>query len=87
MIDEDLRDMSREELAEEVMRLRGGIRQHRDAKGHNLCWWVPELWNLLPEHITPEPCAPPKDEFLRHCAIYRDSLDHADVVDLVDTPV
>jgi hypothetical protein len=81
MDDEDLRDMSREDLIEEVKRLRAGIRQHRDAKGHNLCWWVPELWNLLPERVTPEPCPPPKDEFLRCCGTYRDTLDHADVVD------
>lgn len=74
-MDEDLELMSRDALVEEIKKLRTGIRQHRDAKGHNLCWWVPELWNLLPEQTTPEPCAPPKDEFLRHCAIYRDTID------------
>ena len=73
-MDEDLRDMSREDLIEEVMKLRTGVRQHRDATGHNLCWYVPELWNLLPEKSVPSPGVPPKDEFLGCCKAYRDSL-------------
>ena len=57
-LDDDLMCMSQRELFEEVVRLRAGIRQHRDATGHNLCWWVPELWNLLPEKQIPEPQVP-----------------------------
>ena len=57
--DEDVYDMSKEELRNEVIKLRAGIRAHRDAEGHNLCWYVPELWGLLPEKVTPKPAVPP----------------------------
>lgn len=57
--DSDLDSMSVEELKAEVLKLRVGIRQHRDASGHNLCWYVPELWNLLPEKVEPKPEVPP----------------------------
>lgn len=73
-LDGDLMTMSERELFEEVVKLRAGIRRHRDATGHNLCWWVPELWNLLPEQKAPEPEVPSKDEFMRCCKLYRDSL-------------
>lgn len=73
--DDDLTSMSREQLIEEVKKLRAGIREHRDATGHDLCWYVPELWNLLPEKLTPEPSVPPKEEFITHCKLYHDSLD------------
>jgi hypothetical protein len=43
-MDEDLNDLSREQLIDEVKRLRAGIRQHRDNSGHDLCWHHPELW-------------------------------------------
>jgi hypothetical protein len=42
-MDEDLDAMNSKELKAEVAKLRAGIRQHRDATGHNLCWYVPEL--------------------------------------------
>lgn len=74
-MDEDLDSMSLEELKTEVRKLRDGIRAHRDASGHNLCWYVPELWDLLPEKIAPSPQIPPTDEFLRCCKIYRLSLE------------
>jgi|SRR5271156_5825278 len=63
------------ELKKEVTKLQDGIRQHRDASGHNLCWYVPELWDLLPDKKEIKLLAPPKDEFLSCCRIYRDSLD------------
>ena len=77
-LDADLSWMDKWELVAEVKKLRAAIRAHRDAKGHNLCWYVPELWNTLPEseHLDPQP--PPKDEFLRCCEEYRDSLDEND---------
>jgi len=74
-MDEDIRHMARCELEGEVLKLRTGIRAHRDSTGHNLCWYVPELWNLLPEKVEPKPSVPPTDEFLHHCAVYRASLD------------
>ena len=36
-MDKDLDQMSREQLVEEVKRLRQAIRQHRDSSGHELC--------------------------------------------------
>lgn len=73
-MDEDLQTMSFQDLYEEVVRLRNGIRKHRDATGHNLCWYVPELWDLLPEKVEPKPEVPPKPEFMACCKAYRDSL-------------
>lgn len=29
--------MSRQDLIDEIIRLRNGIRQHRDSSGHDLC--------------------------------------------------
>jgi len=52
-MDEDLNQMSREQLVAEVKRLRGGIRGHRDSSGQDLCWHHPALWGLLPEKIRP----------------------------------
>jgi 8-oxo-dGTP diphosphatase len=54
--------------------LREGIRKHRDSSGHDLCWFHPELWNLLPEKKNPTPDVPPWDEFMKQCAVYRASL-------------
>lgn len=75
MIDNDLDHLSIEELKLEVKKLRNGIRQHRDATGHNLCWFVPELWNLLPDKVVPDPAVPTTEDFLCNCQIYRSSLD------------
>lgn len=75
--DLDLVTMTREQLLQECEKLRAGIRKHRDASGHDLCWHATELWDLLPERIEPRPAVPPKDEFLHRCAIYRDSLGEA----------
>ena len=87
-LDNDLDTMDWSDLYQEVVRLRAGIRRHRDSGGHDLCWYHPELWSLLPEKSVPTPQVPPKDEFLRCCAAYRDSLDEdATVVKPpVDTP-
>ena len=74
-MDEDLAGMSREQLMEEVRRLRQGIRAHRDSTGHDLCWHHPELWSLLPERSDPLPTVPEWPVFLRGCLAYRESLD------------
>lgn len=73
--DEDLDSLSREELVHEVLRLRHGIRQHRDGTGHGLCWHHPQLWGLLPEATDPLPEVPSCPQFLRGCIHYRQSLD------------
>jgi hypothetical protein len=74
-MDEDLADLDREALVEEVKRLRAGIRAHRDSSGQELCWHHPQLWGLLPESSDPVPMVPAWPQFLRGCLRYRESLD------------
>ena len=74
-MDEDLDALDRDALMAEVRRLRAGIRRHRDSSGQELCWHHPQLWNLLPERMTPEVAVPPWPNFLRGCLKYRESLD------------
>ena len=74
-MDSDLKDLTRAALIAEVMRLRAGIRAHRDSSGHDLCWHHPDLWGLLPEKIAPEVAVPPWPKFLRGCVRYREALD------------
>ena len=74
-MDADLEGMSREQLIAEVVRLRVGIRAHRDSTGHDLCWHHPALWALLPEKSDPLPVVPGWPQFLRGCFRYRRSLD------------
>lgn len=74
-MDHDLEQLSREELIAEIVRLRNGIRRHRDSSGHELCWHHPDLWGLLPEKSDPLPIVPEWPQFLRGCLRYRESLD------------
>jgi hypothetical protein len=74
-IDEDLESLSRRDPVQEVIRLREGIRRHRDSTGHELCWHHPQLWGLLPESTDPMPEVPAWPEFMRCCIRYRQSLD------------
>jgi len=74
-MDEDLDTFSRDDLVAEVVRLRNGIRRHRDSSGHELCWHHPELWALLPEKAPPGIVVPEWPQFLRGCIRYRQSLD------------
>lgn len=74
-MDDDLTAMSREELIAEVRRLRQGIRDHRDSSGHDLCWYHPALWALLPEKSDPLPTVPEWPQFIQGCVKYRLSLD------------
>ncbi len=74
-MDEDLKNMSRDELVEEIKKLRKGIRTHRDSTGHDLCWFHPDLWNLLPEKYTPEISVPDWPQFMEGCVRFRKSLD------------
>lgn len=67
--------MTHQQLMLEVRKLREGIRKHRDSSKMDLCWYHPELWNLLPEKIDPNPIIPETKEFLKCCAEYRKSLD------------
>jgi hypothetical protein len=74
-VDSDLDQMSVDELRSEVRKLRNAIREQRDQKGHDLCWFVPELWDVLPEKSRPKPEVPPWPEFIQRCAAFRQSLD------------
>ena len=74
-MDEDLDALTREQLLEEVKRLRAGIRAQRDSSGHELCWHHPDLWRLLPEPLDPRIAIPAWPQFLRGCIRYRQSLD------------
>lgn len=58
-----------------MVRLRNGIRAHRDSTGHDLCWHLPDLWGLLPESTDPVPNVPEWPVFLRGCIRSRQSLD------------
>jgi hypothetical protein len=74
-LDTDLHSKSREELHDEIVRLRAAIRAHRDSSGHDLCWHQPALWSLLPERVDPAITVPQWPQFLRGCLRYRQSLD------------
>lgn len=74
-MDEDLLPLSRDQLLDEVRKLRAGIREHRDSTGHELCWHHPALWGLLPEGSDPQPVVPAWPQFMQGCIRYRQSLD------------
>jgi ribosomal protein L37AE/L43A len=75
MLDRDLFNMTREQLIVAMSLLRNAVRAQRDATGHNLCWHQPDLWNLLPEKVIPQPTVPAWPQFMRGCVQYRASLD------------
>ena len=74
-MDDDLATMSRDDLIAEVVRLRAGIRAHRDTSLHELCWHHPDLWGLLAEPIPQDLAVPAWPQFLRGCLRYRELLD------------
>ena len=74
-LDSDLQQMSRDQLIDAVVKLRHGIRTHRDSTLNELCWHHPQLWSLLPEQTDPQPAVPLWPDFLEGCVRYRRSLD------------
>ena len=54
--------------------LEAAIRKDRDASGHDLCWYRPELWELLPDGANTTKYIPPREEFLHKCSEYHTSL-------------
>ena len=74
-MDQDLDNLTREELVASVKELRAAIREHRDASLHDLCWYQPRLWGLLPEKSSVEVQVPIREKFLKGCEIFRNSLD------------
>ena len=75
MIDDDLEVLTRDELAAEVVRLRAAIREHRDSSSHDLCWYHPKLWSMLPDERSAPIAVPPWPQFMRGCVAYRQTLD------------
>lgn len=73
--DMDVQFLDRQQMKEEIKRLRNAIRKHRDSTGHELCWYHPELWNLLPEQKNSPIEVPNFCEFIQNCAAYRKSLE------------
>jgi hypothetical protein len=71
----DLDAMSHAALLAHAREMRAGIRAHRDASGHDLCWHHPELWALLPDAPEGGQVVPDWPQFLRGCILYRASLD------------
>ena len=74
-LDRDLERFTKAQLVQEIIRLRNGIREHRDTNRHELCWHHPQLWGLLPEKTDPKPVVPAWPQFLEGCIQYRMSLD------------
>jgi len=74
-MDEDLMELTKEQLLVEIGKLRAAIRTHRDASGHDLCWHHPAMWSLLPEKLSPAVAIPEWPQFMRGCIQYRQSLD------------
>jgi hypothetical protein len=74
-MDDDLMELTKEQLLAEIGNLRAAIRAHRDASGHDLCWYHPAMWSLLPEKLSPAVAIPEWPQFMRGCIQYRQSLD------------
>jgi len=74
-MDSDLDAMSREQLIAEIKKIRAGIRAHRDHSGHDLCWYHPALWSLLPEQTAHTLVVPEWPQFMQGCVKYRQSMD------------
>ena len=74
-MDEDILQMSKEQLIEEIKKMRAAIREHRDSTGQKLCWHHPKLWSLLPEKPDPKIMVPEWAEFLKGCVRYRESFE------------
>jgi len=74
-MDEELNLMTKEQLIAEVIKLRTGVREHRDSTGQDLCWHHPKLWSLLPEKTDPKIAVPEWPAFMKGCIRYRQSLD------------
>jgi hypothetical protein len=71
-MDEDIKNMTVEELQQETMKLRSGIRTHRDQKGDENCWLDDQmyLYGMLPEKIGADPELPSKELMMVNCSRY-----------------
>lgn len=74
-LDSDLSRLTKEQLIDEIIELRNAIRKHKSCTGHDLCWFQPELWSLLPGQSNEDIEVPDWSQFMRGCIKYRESLD------------
>jgi hypothetical protein len=74
-MDEDLDKMDQATLLSTAKAMRTAIRKHRDSSGHNLCWFHPEMWCLLPDSPSSAPDIPAWPEFICNCAQFRSTLE------------
>lgn len=67
-MDADLGKMKKEELKQEILKLRSAIRKHRNEKGHDRCWLDDnELYMVLPEKESADTKLPTWQEFSAEC--------------------
>ena len=73
-IDSDVEFMTHFQMKAEILRLRSGVRKHRDQRLDDRCWMDDiELYEVLPEGIEPSYVdlrLLPKDVMLRNCEHY-----------------
>lgn len=73
-LDQDLEQLTEQELRTEILNLRNGIRLHRDEKGHDRCWVDDlRLYELLPEKLPANTTLPEREEFLDNCQRFYES--------------
>lgn len=72
--DTDLNEMDKMKLLAEIVRLRQGIRRHRDQRMDDRCWMDDiALYELLPEGINPnfiDLRQLSKEEMMRNCDLF-----------------
>ncbi len=70
--DRDLDDLTPTQLRQELVRVRGQLRWHRDLKDNDRCWHCDkELYaRTLPENEEPGRMTSPKEELRHNCDIY-----------------
>ena len=65
-MDDDLKQMSREQLIAEVKKLRQGIRKHRDSTDHEICaGTIRRYGRSCRRSRTPLPSVPDWPQFMR----------------------
>ena len=64
------------DLVDEILKLRGAIRHHREQTGHQMCHENDEdLWKALDDDIKICHAVPSWPEFMQKCVEYRKSKD------------